>query len=618
MGAGIRGFLCLALLLLGLSTMAGAGAAPLPLDERAEPLDPRPHIEVLRDPGRRLSLDDLLTDPPPFASAASRPDLNFGYSHDAFWLRLEVRSTAKRDGEWRLEFTYPSLDRVDLYMPGVEGLVHQQGGDTLPYRSRSIGHREAVFAVPLKAGEQCTLYVRVVSEGSLTLDARLWRADAFQRHSEAGYATLACYFGMLLALAAYNLLLFLSLREPTFILYVGFVCAFGIGTLSLNGLGGQYLWPDAVGWSNRALPFGLTLASAVSVLFARAFLGTARHAPRWHRVLTVAAALELAITVATLLLPVQLALKCMSITGLTSTLLLLGCGLGCVISRVPGARIFVLAWGMLLLGAVLLALRNFDLLPTTFLTTNAMQIGSALEMLLLSFGLAARFNELKRQKEQAQVQALAAQQQVVWALREQERILERRVTERTEALADANERLRALALKDPLTGLANRAALKQQLDLALRRAQRRQEPLALMLIDLDGFKPINDRYGHEVGDTILREVAERLRFCARETDLPARLGGDEFVLVCESVKNRQDARVLAQRVLETLNRPSEAVPGQLCVGASIGVSIAQGDDIGGGALIRAADLAMYRAKASGSNRICLADETESPLDDHPR
>src|SRR5690606_11272209 len=140
----------------------------------------------------------------------------------------------------------------------------------------------------------------------------------------------------------------------------------------------------------------------------------------------------------------------------------------------PGAALFLLAWLTLLLGASLLALRNFALIPSNAFTMHAMQIGSALEMILLSLALAARFNELKRQKE--------------LVLQSHERQLAHRVAERTEALEEANRQLSSMAMQDALTQLANRTSLQRQLDQAIQRAKRRNETLAVMLIDLDGFK----------------------------------------------------------------------------------------------------------------------------------
>ena len=149
------------------------------------------------------------------------------------------------------------------------------------------------------------------------------------------------------------------------------------------------------------LPVSLTLAALFAAIFARSFLDTRQWLPRWDRVLVVLCVSTALAVLATLLLPVQRALQTMSLTGLSVTVMLLLTSFVCVGYRVPGARLFALAWMMLLAGAVLLALRNFAIIPSNFLTLYSMQIGSSLEMILLSFALAARFNELKRQREAA-------------------------------------------------------------------------------------------------------------------------------------------------------------------------------------------------------------------------
>src|SRR5690606_6986337 len=129
--------------------------------------------------------------------------------------------------------------------------------------------------------------------------------------------------------------------------------------------------------------------------------------------------------------------------------------------------------------------------------------------------------------------------------------------------------------------------------------------LAVMLIDLDGFKPINDLHGHELGDQVLVEIARRLRDCARDSDLPARLGGDEFVLICEAIDSAEHALEVAERILTGLHAP--ILLGELClqVGASIGIVLSRGEE-SGTTLIRQADAVMYAAKAAGRNRVMLA------------
>jgi len=594
-------------LLLLCSSLALA-TPPLLVDEDTRVIsDLQPYIDYLRDPAHQFDAQAIMGKAAEFHPAELRAGLNFSYTDDQVWLKTTVISAAERRTDWILEMRYPSLDDVKLYSFGPDGIVIQHQGDTVPYQQRDMKHRNPVFQLNLEPGESRTLLIAARSQGSLTLDAQLWQEERFYQYSQASYALLATYFGMLLALAIYNLLLFAVLRERSFVLYVCFVIAFGAGVAAINGLGAQFIWPNLGEHGNRILPFALSLSAAVGVLFTRSFLDTARRAPVLDSLLEIFAWLAMLATLATLFIPIQPALQLMSITGLLTTIVLFVAGTVCVIKGIPGARIFVVAWLMLLVGGMLLALRNFGLIPSNFVTVNAMQIGSAVEMLLLSLGLAARFNELKRLKEQAQLQALSAQKQVVQALVHQERILALRVAERTEALADANKRLEQLAMQDPLTGLGNRSALARHLAQAMQRTARRGELLGLTLIDLDGFKSINDELGHDVGDQVLISIARRLSGHARQTDLVARLGGDEFVLISEGIAGEEDALQQGQRLLDVLSMPIELEDLSLSVGASVGISLSNGIEPDVETLLRQADQAMYQRKRSGRHGVVLYD-----------
>jgi diguanylate cyclase (GGDEF)-like protein len=560
----------------------------------------------LSDPDAVLDADAVRARATGFEALAPGSGLNFSYTPGAVWLRMVLRSDLAQPSEWRIELDYASLDNAELH---DGSLPVQRAGDRLAFGARAIPHRNPLVALRMAPGETRELLLRVQSEGSLTVNPILWRAEAFHRHSSNTYAIHALYFGMLLALAAYNLLLYVALRERVFLYYVIFVIAVGVGIGSIYGLSSQYLWPNAVEWSNRALVVGFAVSGIVGPLFTRDFLGTARVAPRWHAWLGLGAWLHVGVLLVGLFAPMHLAMQVMSATTMLGCILMLGCGIACAMGGVPGARLFVLAWAVILIGGLLMALRNFGLLPTNLVTLHGMQVGSALEMLLLSFALAARFTQIKQEKAQAQAEALAAQQQLVASLQAHERELAQRVTERTEELAAANERLRELALRDPLTALANRAALYAHLGEALGRAQAHGRPLCLLMIDLDGFKAVNDLHGHAVGDRVLVEVAERLRGATRAQDLVARLGGDEFVVVGEGLRVPDEVERVAQSLLAGLSAPMKAAP-DARIGASIGIACSNLGDADGVLLLRRADAAMYAAKAAGRGTIHWSPEGE--------
>lgn len=153
-----------------------------------------------------------------------------------------------------------------------------------------------------------------------------------------------------------------------------------------------------------------------------------------------------------------------------------------------------------------------------------------------------------------------------------------------------------LALHDALTGLANRRLLRDRLDVALARVQR-GERLALLYLDLDRFKPVNDTLGHPVGDALLKAVADRLRQHSRATDTVARLGGDEFAIVQVGIKSPDDAASLARRIIRDLTAPFEVGPHTIMIGASVGIAFAPNDAVVADELIKCADLALYQSKA---------------------
>lgn len=164
------------------------------------------------------------------------------------------------------------------------------------------------------------------------------------------------------------------------------------------------------------------------------------------------------------------------------------------------------------------------------------------------------------------------------------------------ARKQAEARIQHLAEHDALTGLPNRSLLLDRLERALAAAQRDAALLALLFIDLDGFKPVNDRYGHDTGDALLRAVADRLRAVLRSTDTAARIGGDEFVVLLPVVASAADADHLAAKLRAALARPFAIGPRQIAISASIGVALHPADGGSAAELMRAADAAMYADK----------------------
>lgn len=176
----------------------------------------------------------------------------------------------------------------------------------------------------------------------------------------------------------------------------------------------------------------------------------------------------------------------------------------------------------------------------------------------------------------------------------------------------AEARLTYLAQYDQLTGLVNRSLFRDRLVQAMARSKRLQQPLGLMLIDLDRFKPVNDTLGHSVGDQLLKIVAERLHECVREVDTVARMGGDEFTIILEGLMCEEDISSVAQRITKSLSDPFLLGEHQVVISASIGITIYPTDDHDIDELLKHADAAMYRAKQQGGNSFQFHIPNDSP------
>jgi len=169
----------------------------------------------------------------------------------------------------------------------------------------------------------------------------------------------------------------------------------------------------------------------------------------------------------------------------------------------------------------------------------------------------------------------------------------------------AEERLTYLAQYDHLTGLVNRSLFRDRLVQAMARCKRAHQSIGLMLLDLDRFKTVNDAFGHDMGDELLKAVSERLKTCVREVDTVARIGGDEFTIILEGVSSEQNILVVAKRITESIATHFELKGHRISIAISIGVTIYPHDDHPIDELLKHADTAMYRAKQQGGNAFHL-------------
>jgi PAS domain S-box-containing protein len=394
----------------------------------------------LEDKEGRLKLDDVMKpeqgarfQPVPQAG----PGSNFGLTRSAIWLRIKLKASPGAPRDWLLEVAYPPLDQVDLYSPDAAfGYERQSAGDSHPFTNRVIAHRNHVLPVRLVPGAETVLYLRLQSEGTVSAPARLWQPAALWRHDQANYAALSLYFGLLVGLLLYNLLLFTSVRDVGYLIYVAFVASMGVGQAALTGLGAQFLWPRLTWWNSVSPPVGMAAAAIFGLLFARHFLSSAARMPRIDKFMVLQLTGWALALLAALTLPYTVSSYMVTFLAVLSVATMVALGIISIRRDFAGARSFFTAWALLLLGVVTLALHNTGVLPSNAFTSNALLIGSALEMVLLSFALADRINVARRFKELAQAR-IAAEHAMVEALKESQGRL-RTVLEEREIILESS------------------------------------------------------------------------------------------------------------------------------------------------------------------------------------
>ncbi|MFA6283702.1 MAG: 7TM diverse intracellular signaling domain-containing protein [Desulfurivibrionaceae bacterium] len=415
------------------------------------------HLEILEDPSTHLTITDVVS---PHNEARFRPSTadtpGFGFTTSAVWARFTVKNSLPHSVEYFLEAKYPLLDHLDLYTPaGTGGFTVLKAGDSLPFKQRLVQHKNNIFPVRIAAGEQKTLYLRCETTSSLNLPLTLQSPACLAGEIGLEQTLLGIYYGILLVMMIYNFFIYLGLKDSTYLYYVLFVFSYMLFQLSVNGMAFQYFWPNQIWWANNCTPFFIFLSYIFATQFTRNILNTARNVPRIDAVLRAGLVLSTIGSVLTFFLVYNLSIRLATLMSLTVVILIVA-GFICMIKGYRPARYYFLAWSVSMLGVTVYALKTFGVLPHIFITHWGIQLGSAWEVILLSMGLADRFQLMKQEKEQLQTsyarQLEEAHGELEISFRELEQFknsLEALVEERTADLSRVNENLaKAEALAD--------------------------------------------------------------------------------------------------------------------------------------------------------------------------
>lgn len=544
-----------------------------------EGLDVSGAMEIFVDTTAKLTIKEVSQ--PGFASRFVKPDgngRNLGRISDPVWIRFTVTQRAGDMNGKVLELRYVLADLIELYRALPDGRFEvSRAGDHVKVSEREMPDMTALLRLRQAPDTTVTHYLRYQHDGILSLAFILWDAEGLRQHHSLKMLLLGAFYGALTILMIYAASLYVASGLRAYLAYAVYVVMLMFFMGGHNGLNALLLWPEQPALTDRAAILGAFLASFGVLWFSREFLATSVRLPHWDRWLKRLQWCVVPLVASVPMLPYDALFVLVHLFALPT--IVLGYATGAYMALVRHSRagwFHLVAFTLPMIGVLLIVGRNFGWVPVGMLSDYGLQFGTLLEMVVLVVGLSDRVAILKREKETAHTASLT----------------------------------------DQLTGLGNRAHLHAELPTMMSRCARSGGRVAVIMIDLDGFKEINDEFGHNTGDIYLQAIAARIKKLMRSHDLVVRLGGDEFLVAMEGTLRGSDVNKSAEKIRACIMDPVHlAQPGgealSLTASGSIGLAMWDGkmhenrpvndDDMW--ELLKAADQAMYSAKRSGKNRV---------------
>ena len=546
--------------------------------------------------------------------------LSFGLTNDVHWIRFDL-PLYPAESRQVMEIDYPLLDDLQVWIWQRDDLVNTyQLGDRQVFKQRPILHENFVLDIPPEGAVKVLL--RVQTQGSVQLPVYIWDKDQFVEYASRHNLISGLFFGFMLAMMLSNLFLFLNSGSTTYITYSGYVLCLSLVLATFFGVSYQYLWSEWIWMQSRGFGLFASLALSCSLLFTVHLIDIKTHNLRLYQIFKYSSALMALMALASVFAPITYHLRVLLPLIALAMMLKLFAGVAMWRKGVLLSRYYTLSLTVLLACVLVAGLDNTDLLVSQVNPQYSLMLGVTVETFLLALALGKRYTLEREQQAQQQYHELLEERQArteqEHALRLKEELqeeLEYKVQERTleleialRELSETNQELERMNTTDALTGLRNRRYFDKKFQAEARRSRREQTELSVVMIDIDHFKSINDKYGHVIGDECLRQVAKMLQTALkRPSDDACRYGGEEFALILPAT-NQLGAQQLSEQVRDEIEHLIvDTAMGDISFTISAGICTvviqSEGQEI---SLLKCADEALYQAKKSGRNRICAS------------
>jgi len=363
---------------------------------------------------------------------------NLGTQVNSVWLKFSIENQSSREF-FLLEVAYPILDQVDLYKPdGNGGYILVSQGESKKFSARGYKHPAYIFDLAIPTGSSETYYLRIKSTEHLILPVSISEPMGLWEVLSQQDLLSGIYMGIIIIMGVYNLFLFFSVRDRSYIYYSIYVFLAGLTQVGIKGYNYQYLWPDNPYFESKSVVMFASICGIAALLFTRNFLQIKNNYPKIDMLIK---ALVFVFGVSVLLVFMGYDLLGFVVMQSTTTVFLVSVFFISMYIMTRGYRpaiFFFIAWTALLTGSIVFLLKDYGVLPYNIITSSAAQAASALEMALLSFALADKINTLKKEKDQSRLAALRIAKENGRIIKEQNVMLEIKVNERTEELVQKN------------------------------------------------------------------------------------------------------------------------------------------------------------------------------------
>lgn len=400
-------------------------------------------VQFLKDYNHSLSFDDIKRGEYQDKFAYGTQEIpTLGLDDMTVWVKIDLFVKEGISTPYVIEIAYPTFDSLTFYIQNGDSLVDQGFlSDRVPFSDRMVDHKNFVIPLDFHRPQTTTIYLKIRNKGSIILPISILPTEQLFHEDLRTEILFGVFYGIMLVMLLYNLVLAFSARSMTYIYYVGIIAGNVLTLSALNGHAFMYLWYDMPWWGNHVVIFGIGLWILAGNLFATNFLDSKKYFPRYDRIFVVMQGVGLLIIILAFTVDYSISLKTANYSVVINCILLLFSGLYFWSKKVKVAGVFTMAWTVYLIGVLLYALRNLGLLPVNQLTSHALELGAATEVILLSISVGYKYRLMEIERNSAQRKTLNLMSESQLLVQKQNEELETKVAFRTVELEQIQDEI---------------------------------------------------------------------------------------------------------------------------------------------------------------------------------